>query len=104
MATWAGAAAIGLMGPEGFVPGARADLVVLDPEKGWSLPDDWSSEPHGTVVYSMGRENVAATVVDGIVRYRATDPTVGGLKPAAAEVRQAVEALRKRMGSGEVLR
>jgi hypothetical protein len=52
----------------------------------------------------MGRENVAATVVGGIVRYRATDPTVGGLKPAAAEVRQAVEALRKRMGSGEVLR
>lgn len=104
MATWAGAAAIGLEGPEGFVPGARADLVVLDPEKGWSLPDDWSSEPYGTVVYSMGRENVAATVVDGIVRHRATDPTVGGLKPAAAEVRRAFEALRKRMGSGAVLR
>ena len=100
MATWEGAAALGLEGPEGFVPGARADLVVLDPDRGWSLPDDWSSEPYGSIVYSMGRENVAATIVDGVVRYRAGDETVGGIKPGAAEVRRAVAGMRKRMRDG----
>jgi len=47
----------------------------------------------------MGRENVAATVVDGVVRYRREDPTVGGLKPSAEEIREAVRALRSRMKS-----
>ena len=104
MATWEGAAALGLDGPEGFVPGARADVALLDPESGWSLPDDWSEEPYGAIVYSMGTENVAATVVDGVVRYRAGDATVGGTKPTAVEVRHAVEAMRKRMGSAAVFR
>jgi hypothetical protein len=45
----------------------------------------------------MGRENICATVVDGVVRYRAGDPTVGGLKPPAAEVRAAVKNLKTRM-------
>jgi cytosine/adenosine deaminase-related metal-dependent hydrolase len=97
MATWDGAAALGLEGPEGFVAGARADFVVLDPEGGWSLPHDWSGEPYGAIVFSMGRESVAATVVDGVVRYRREDPSVGGLKPAAAEIHQAVERMRVRM-------
>jgi 5-methylthioadenosine/S-adenosylhomocysteine deaminase len=99
MATWNGAAALGLDGPEGLVPGARADLVVLDPEAGWSLPDDWSGEPFGAIVYSMGRENVAATIVDGVIRYRRDDPTVFGLKPSPEEIREATRALRSRMDS-----
>jgi cytosine/adenosine deaminase-related metal-dependent hydrolase len=97
MATWAGGAALGLEGPEGLVPGARADFVVLDPEAGWSLPDDWSSEPYGAIVFSMGRENMAATVVDGVVRYRREDAAVAGLRPSPREIRAAVESLRARM-------
>jgi 5-methylthioadenosine/S-adenosylhomocysteine deaminase len=97
MATSEGAAALGLPGPEGLTAGARADLVILDPDAGWSLPDDWSAEPYGAIVYSMGRENVTATVVDGVVRYRREDPSVGGIKPAPAEIRRAVRSLRTRM-------
>jgi cytosine/adenosine deaminase-related metal-dependent hydrolase len=101
MATWDGRAALGLEGPEGLVAGATADLVILDPEAGWSLPDDWSREPWGTVVFSMGRENVAATIVDGVVRYRREDPMIGGLRPSPEEIREAVKALRSRMTKSE---
>jgi cytosine/adenosine deaminase-related metal-dependent hydrolase len=97
MATWEGALALGLDGEQGLLAGGRADLALLDPEAGWSLPTEWSEEPYGAIVYSMGRENVFATVVDGIVRYRASDPTVMGLKPAAAEIRDAVKKLKSRM-------
>lgn len=97
MATWEGSAALALDGPAGLVPGARADLVVLDPTEGWSLPDDWSAEPYGAIVYSMGRENVSATIVDGVVRYRREDPDVAGLKPSPEEVREAVKSMRARM-------
>jgi cytosine/adenosine deaminase-related metal-dependent hydrolase len=97
MATWEGAHALGLPGEEGLVPGARADLALLDPDVGWSLPHDWSPEPYVPIVYSMGRENVFATVVDGVVRYRASDPTVAGLKPSPAEVKEAVSKLKSRM-------
>lgn len=97
MATWEGVRAIGLDGEEGLTAGARADFAILDPEAGWSLPDDWSEEPYGAIVYSMGPPNVHTTVVDGVVRYRASDPTVGGLKPSATEVRQAVQSMRSRM-------
>ena len=99
MATWDGRAALGFEGPEGPVAGATADLVILDPEAGWSLPNDWSREPWGAIVFSMGRENVAATVVDGLVRYRREDPTVGGVKPSAGEIREATRALRSRIES-----
>jgi len=97
MATWEGRAALGFGEPEGLVEGATADLAVLDPSTGWSLPHDWSREPFGAVVYSMGRENVAATVVDGVVRYRRGDESVGGIKPSAEEIREATRALRSRM-------
>ncbi len=97
MATWEGARALHLAGPEGLVPGGRADLAILDPEAGWALPDAWSDEPYGAIVYSMGRENVFATLVDGVVRYRAGDETVGGLKPRPDEIRTAVESLKSRM-------
>jgi cytosine/adenosine deaminase-related metal-dependent hydrolase len=100
MATAQGAAALGLEGPEGFTDGARADFVILDPESGWSLPDDWTAEPYGAIVYSMGPENVAATVVDGVVRYRREDPTVGGLRPEPREIRSSVRSLRTRMREG----
>jgi cytosine/adenosine deaminase-related metal-dependent hydrolase len=96
MATLDGRAAFGLDEADPFRPGARADFVVLDPEAGWSLPHDWSAEPFGAIVFSMGRENVAATVVDGVVRYRREDPTVGGLKPSPEEIREATRALRSR--------
>lgn len=99
MATVAGARALGLPGEDGFTVGARADFVLLDPEAGWALPNDWSDDPAGAIVFSMGRENVFATVVDGIVRYRAGDPTVGGLKPTPEEVREAVRKLKSRMSS-----
>ena len=97
MATAQGAAALHLRGPEGFAAGARADFVILDPEAGWALPHDWSPEPYGAIVYSMGRENVSATVVDGIVRYRREDPSVAGLKPSPEEIGTTVRALRSRM-------
>jgi len=97
MATVEGSAALALEGPPGLTAGARADLAILDPDVGWSLPDDWSSEPYGAIVYSMGRENVWVTVVNGVVRYRREDPSVGGIKPAADEIRRAVRALRARM-------
>jgi 5-methylthioadenosine/S-adenosylhomocysteine deaminase len=97
MATWEGVRALGLDGAEGLVAGARADLAILDPEAGWSLPDDWAEEPYGGIVFSMGPQNVFTTIVDGVVRYRTGDPTVGGLKPSASEVRQAVEKMRSRM-------
>jgi 5-methylthioadenosine/S-adenosylhomocysteine deaminase len=97
MATWEGARALDLPEENGLAPGGRADLVVLDPEAGWSLPHDWSAEPYGAIVYSMGRENVSATVVDGVVRHRASDPTVVGLKPRPDEIREAVRKLKSRM-------
>lgn len=97
MATWEGARALHLPGPEGLVQGGRADFVILDPEAGFALPDGWSKEPWGAIVYSMDRASVFATIVDGRVRYRAGDPTVGGLKPRPDEVRAAVESLRSRM-------
>jgi len=97
MATWEGARALGLPGEEGLVAGGRADLALLDPDAGWALPQDWSPEPYGAIVYSMGRENVFATVVDGVVRYRASDPTVMGIKPRPDEIRDAVKKLKSRM-------
>ena len=60
-------------------------------------PGGWVSEDPGAIVFSMGPANVFATIVDGVLRYRASDPTVGGLKPSAAEVRQAVQKMRSRM-------
>jgi cytosine/adenosine deaminase-related metal-dependent hydrolase len=97
MATWEGARALGLAGREGLLPGGRADLVILDPEAGWSLPVDWTEEPYAAIVHGMGRENVSATVVDGVIRYRTGDPTVGGLKPSPQEIRDAVRRLRERI-------
>lgn len=97
MATWEGSRALHLAGEEGLVPGGRADLAILDPEAGWSLPHQWSQDPYGAIVYSMDRENVFATVVDGVVRHRANDPSVGGLKPRSEEIRAAVERLKSRM-------
>jgi cytosine/adenosine deaminase-related metal-dependent hydrolase len=97
MATREGARGLRLPGPEGLVPGGLADFAILDPEAAWALPDDWSEEPYGAIVYSMGRENVFATVVDGVLRYRAGDPTVLGLKPRPDEIRAAVLNLRSRM-------
>jgi 5-methylthioadenosine/S-adenosylhomocysteine deaminase len=98
MATWDGARALNLPGLEGFQPGGRADFVILDPGAGWSLPEGSEAEPYAAIVYSMGRENVSATIVDGVVRYRAGDATVGGLKPSTEEVRGAVRTLKARMG------
>lgn len=97
MATVEGARALRLADEVGLVPGALCDLAILDPEAGWALPDAWAAEPYGTIVHAMGRENVAATIVDGVVRFRAGDPTVGGLKPSASEVRGASQKLKSRM-------
>jgi len=97
MATVDGAAALRLGGEPGLSPGSLCDLAILDPEVGWALPDVWSEEPYSAIVHAMGRENVYATVVDGVVRYKAGDGTVGGLKPTAAEVRRAAATLKSRM-------
>jgi 5-methylthioadenosine/S-adenosylhomocysteine deaminase len=97
MATVEGAAALHLGGEPGLAPGSLCDLAILDPEAGWALPDAWADEPYSAIVHSMGRENVYATVVDGVVRYKTGDPTVGGLKPTAAEVRKAAATLKSRM-------
>jgi hypothetical protein len=48
----------------------------------------------------MGRENVAVTVVDGVVRYRREDATVGGLKPEPGEIRGAARTLQERIRKG----
>ncbi len=97
MATVEGARALRLSQEVGLEPGALCDLAILDPEAGWAIPDVWTDQPYGTIVHAMGRENVAATIVDGVVRYRAADPTVGGLKPSASEVRAASQKLKSRM-------
>ena len=97
MATWEGARALSLPGAAGLAPGGRADIVLLDPDASWSMPHQWSESPYAAIVYSMGPENVFATIVDGVVRFRSADPTVGGLKPSPAEVRRGVQTLRSRM-------
>jgi cytosine/adenosine deaminase-related metal-dependent hydrolase len=97
MATVNGACALKLPGAAALAAGGRADFVLLDPDAGWSFPHDWTTEPYSAIVYSMGPENVFATIVDGVVRYRAGDPTVAGLKPSPAEVRRAVRTMRERM-------
>lgn len=97
MATVEGARVLRLAGEPGLKPGSLCDLTILDPEAGWALPDAWTDQPYGAIVYAMGRENVFATIVDGVVRYRAGDSTVGGLKPPAAEIRNAVAKLKSRM-------
>ena len=101
MATVEGARALRLSDRIGLEPGGLCDLAILDPEAGWALPDAWNAEPYGTIVFAMGRENVAATIVDGVVRYRASDPTVGGLKPSPTEVRNAAGKLKSRMAERE---
>ncbi len=97
MATWEGATALDLPGANGLAPGGRADLVVLDPDAAWAAPHEWSPEPFGAIVYSMGPGNVVATVVDGVVRHRGSDPTVMGLKPRPDQIKDAVKKLRSRM-------
>ncbi len=97
MATVEGARSLRLAGEPGLKPGSLCDLAILDPEAGWALPDLWSDEPYGAIVYAMGRENVFATIVDGVVRFRSRDQTVGGLRPSAAEVRGAVMKMKSRM-------
>lgn len=97
MATVEGSAALRLGGEPGLSAGSLCDLAILDPEAGWALPDAWTDEPYSAIVHSMGRENVYATVVDGVVRFKAGDASVGGLKPAAAEVRAAAAKLKSRM-------
>jgi len=97
MATWEGARALSLPGTPALAPGGRADFVLLDPEASYAMPTEWADEPYAAIVYAMGPPNVFATIVDGVVRYRAGDPTVGGLKPTAAEVREAVKKLKSRM-------
>jgi cytosine/adenosine deaminase-related metal-dependent hydrolase len=97
MATWEGASALGLPDGNGLAPGGRADLVVLDPDAAWAAPHGWAPEPYAAIVFSMGPANVMATIVDGVVRYRASDPTVMGLKPRSAEIKTAVTKLKSRM-------
>ncbi len=97
MATWEGASALRLPGSNGLAAGSRADLAVLDPDAGWAGPSDWSAEPYGAIVYAMSSQNVLATVVDGVVRHRASDPTVMGVKPPPSEIREAVKKLKSRM-------
>ena len=41
MATWHGRGRCASTGPRARA-GARADFVLLDPEAGWALPDEWS--------------------------------------------------------------
>ena len=104
MATRDGARALRRPGGDDLAPGGRADLAILDPEAGWALPEPARSAAAAAIVHAMGRENVFATVVDGIVRYRREDPSVGGLKPEAAEVREAARRLRGRTANGPAAR
>ena len=98
MATWDGAARPRPARPRRAR--ARRPRGLRDPgsrRPAGRCPEAWNDEPYGAIVYSMGRENVFATIVDGVVRYRAGDATVGGLKPSAEEVRAAVRKLLERM-------
>ena len=97
MATAAGAEAIGLGGACGTIAvGKRADLVLLDPEAGFSLPVDWRDDPYGPIVYSFDRSQVVATYVDGVLRHDRGSKLLDGLKPKPSEIRQAVARIRER--------
>jgi cytosine/adenosine deaminase-related metal-dependent hydrolase len=97
MATSGGAEAIGLGGVCGTIAvGKRADLVLLDPEAGFSLPVDWREDPYGPIVYSFDRSQVVATYVDGVLRHDRGSTLVDGLKPQPSEIRQAVARIRER--------
>jgi 5-methylthioadenosine/S-adenosylhomocysteine deaminase len=97
MATWEGARALSLPGTPALAAGGRADFVLLDPDADYAMPTEWSEEPYAAIVYAMGPPNVFATIVDGVVRYRAGDASVAGLKPSPVEVKSAVKKLRARM-------
>ena len=83
MATADGAAALDI--PAGTLEtGRRADFVLLDPGSGFLEPTSWRDDPYGPIVYSMDRSHVAATYVDGVLRYRRGEPLP--LKPGTAEI------------------
>jgi cytosine/adenosine deaminase-related metal-dependent hydrolase len=98
MATAGGAEALGLSDCGTIAAGKRADFVLLDPEEGFALPNTWRDDPYGPIVYSFDRHNVAATYVDGILRYHRSVPTIDGLRPSPAEIEKSVTTLKQRSG------
>ena len=98
MATADGAAALDI--PAGTLEtGRRADFVLLDPGSGFLEPTSWRDDPYGPIVYSMDRSHVAATYVDGALRYRRGEPFP--LKPGTEEIDAAVAALKRRRSGDE---
>lgn len=97
MATAGGAEALGLSDQVGTLqPGRRADMVLLDPDAGFSLPDTWRDDPYGPIVYSFERTQVAAVWVDGLLRFHRDTKPRSSLAPTPLEVREAAAALKGR--------
>ena len=68
MATIEGATALGLDGDIGSIEkGKKADLQVLDRRRAHCFPE---GDPAGTIVHSMGRDNVRHVLTDGRVVVR----------------------------------
>lgn len=101
MATAGGAEVLGLAAETGTIaPGKRADLVLLDPEAGFALPDCWREDPYGPLVYAFSREHVVATLVDGVTRFASPSAAARGVPavtapfaPTAREIRAAASRL-----------
>jgi 5-methylthioadenosine/S-adenosylhomocysteine deaminase len=67
MATLHGARAIGMEGELGVIrPGARADLMVIDPHASHMMP---FSDPVSAIVYAARASDVSLTMVNGDVLY-----------------------------------
>jgi 5-methylthioadenosine/S-adenosylhomocysteine deaminase len=97
MATADGAAALGLTSGT-LETGRRADFVLLDPDSGFASPTGWRDDPYGTIVYSMDRSHVAATYVEGALRYKRGE--YFPLKPTTEEIDTAFAALKQRRFGG----
>ncbi len=96
LATWRGARALGLPEPAGrIVPGAPADIVVLD-GRAWAMEP--LGDPAAAVVHGGGPEGVRHVLVDGV-------PLVVGHELAGADgaairrdARKASAAIAQRLG------
>jgi 5-methylthioadenosine/S-adenosylhomocysteine deaminase len=96
MATRGGAEALGLDDTGTIEAGKRADFVLLDPDAGFARPTSWRKDPYGPIVYSFDRGHVAATYVDGVVRYHRAPHPGSGLRPSPEDIDSAVKHLAGR--------
>lgn len=98
MATLAGAAAMGQADDLGSLePGKKADLAVLDLNRLHSAPRV-GRDPVAGVVYQATRENVEATMVDGVFLYRDGRHLTIDIPETLREAERACAATLRRAG------